>query len=253
MQPNISVRLVPVTGENDVSFENEILKMMFLTPEGCGGVPCQLSQTENSYPSTTSPTPSQSQQTVDSDDAEKKRFYFKFGGKFSSFQHFCDYVSAGPQPTQMPLPSPMNPQPTTKTPPMSKDAKFELIQKLVTEMSSELTKLPLLLQADKSKLIEIVISTLDNKSKVNEIRKLLLAFQVVDKSEKLSNLHRNLMETKDFDISDKMMAMGFMTSLLDEAKPISIKHKVLINNITEVVKSNLNDDQKVEKITELLL
>jgi hypothetical protein len=101
----------------------------------------------------------------------------------------------------------------------------------------------------KQMLIRIVLDTLDSKSRLESIRTILLESQLVTKTEDPVSISAALSEMPGMTISQ----METLTEMMIKIIEPSINYRALLNKIGDVINSNYSDDEKIDRIGNLLV
>jgi hypothetical protein len=94
----------------------------------------------------------------------------------------------------------------------------------------------------KAKFITIVLEDSNAKSKLQKFRQILLELQIKDNDKFLPSFDELSIEQ-----------LEFLTESLKKIQEPARVHRKLLDSIADVIRSDLSDDMKVIKITDLLL
>ncbi len=111
---------------------------------------------------------------------------------------------------------------------------------------------------EQQKLIQIVLEKTDAKSRLSNIRQVLLEFKLEKKEEQTSSADANLnlnFSTLISKISKiSINEMKELSNIVDNAFALVFNHAKLVDRIAEVIRSSdVTDEEKIDRITDLLI
>lgn len=122
------------------------------------------------------------------------------------------------------------------------------------ELSFEIIKAT---QERKQKLVNIVLEDTDAKTALKKLRRTLLEFQgplLPDKSEIKEEGDKAMFSVFDQIMKEVSMdQLKFMTEMMNKAIEPAHTHRLLLEKMGEVIRSELTDKEKVDKISDLLI
>ena len=99
----------------------------------------------------------------------------------------------------------------------------------------------------KQQLVTIILEEIDDKMKLNKIRRTLLEFK-----QAVSNDHDMTVLSDTISKMD-VKQIQFCTEMMNKAFEPMHTHQTLLTSIADTIRSDLTDEQKIEKITNFLL
>jgi hypothetical protein len=128
----------------------------------------------------------------------------------------------------------------------------ELYEKMLPEIAKTISHN----SKEKQQLIEIILEKSDDKTKLNKIRRLLLEFkqkvqQNIEKNKEGGELALSVIGNAIPKMS--INELNSFTKMMNVVCEPDYTHQKMLESIGDVMRSDLVDDKKIEKITDILL
>ena len=131
------------------------------------------------------------------------------------------------------------------------------IRENYAKLGESMIEIALNLKQEKVKLVRVVIEDADSKSSLNKLRRMILEYQVNGATSQTSceeeNTHTMPELYRKMFTDIPIQRLELVTETMKTVFKPLVDHRKLLDKIADVIRSDLPDDSKIEKISDLLM